>query len=341
MRTNLVLPLAGVLLLVAVSGCINTSVFQGNRPEAAMNNIPEIQEYIEEHPDYDLSVTLRSEGYIRGRIEYMSDKCGPYFKVTDYWEVQLMDPKSRTNVTVWLEKDSNQLGCLYGEGVDSPPAYIPGPEKTELLITGFSNLLVDDESTEFSNGRLYLTIGNPNAERITVKRVTVSYMDDVIKDITNSGMLSIGDSVSYDLNFSKTIGEGDSFWMDVEVLYDINDGNINNQKSKGAIISGLDTNRVIQCGGASFSVERYNFFVGTRMFNVNFRNTGSLDLQIKSYLRQGGELMEFGEPFTLWYGESKTVEYQGLTRLAESVIFISDACLGAQEVVFVEDIPGV
>ena len=318
------------------------AALSGNRPEDTVKSIPEVQEYISNHSDFDLSVTQRSEGYIRGRIGEMSDRCGQFFKITDYWQVVLLDPTSKTNLTVWLEKETNQLACLYGEGVDSPPIYIPGPEKTELIMTGFSNIDVNDMTTEFYDNMLHLTIGNPNTDRITIKRVIVSYLDDVIKDTTNSGMLSQGESVSYEFDFSKTIHDGSSFWIDVEVLYDINDRSVTNQKSRGSIISGLDTSRIIHCGGASFEVDRYNFFVGTRVFSVNFRNTGNIDLQVKTYFRQHESILqEAGEPFTLWYGGSKTVEYDGLTKLVESVIFVSDACPGAQEVVFTEDIPGV
>ena len=49
----------------------------------------------------------------------------------------------------------------------------------------------EDYMSEFYDNKLHLTISNPNIDRITVKRVTVSYLDDVIKDITDSGLLSL------------------------------------------------------------------------------------------------------------------------------------------------------
>ena len=45
--------------------------------------------------------------------------------------------------------------------------------------------------------------------------------------------------------------------------------------------------------------------------------------------------------FELKYRDSKALELVGLNRLMESVIIVSEACPGAQAVIFGEDIPGV
>jgi hypothetical protein len=341
MSAKFAVPLAALLMLVFVSGCINTAVLSGNRPEDVVKTIPEIQEFIAVHPDFDLAVNQRSEGYIRGKISEMSERCGPFFKLVDYWQVLLDDPIENVNITVWIEKSTNQLACLYGEGVGSPPAIMPGPEKIELTITGFSNLDVNPATTEFSDGRLYLTIGNPNVDRMTIKKVSVSYLDDELDNVTNSGLLSQGESFRYVFDLSGTVDDDKPFWISVDVLYDRNDMQLSNQRNRGFVIGGMDTGRILQCSGADFEIERYNFLVGTRIFSVNMRNTGDIDLDLRAFFRKDGVLEEVGETFTMGYGESKFLEYEGLTRLTESVLFISDACPGAYEVISVRDISGV
>jgi hypothetical protein len=342
MRSKFILPLACLLFVVLVSGCLNTAVLTGNRPEDVVKSIAEVQEFLKEHPDADLYINYRSEGYIRGTIDEISERCGPYFKITDYWFVVFEDPITQNNITVWLEKDTNQLACLYGAGVDSPPVFIPGPEKAELTVTGFSGLDVSSATTEFFDKKLYLSIGNPTYERKLIKRVTASYLDDVIENITESGLISHGKYFTYVFNFSRAIEDENLFWIDVTVLYNNLDAGLTNQRSRGSIISGLDTNRIIQCGQASFEVKSYNFYVGTRILRVSLENTGSIDLTIKTYLRNETGLLEpIGEPLELGYRELKRTEVEGLTRLMESVVFVSESCPGATEVIFVEDIPGV
>jgi hypothetical protein len=329
------------MLVITISGCINTAVLTGNRPEDVVKSIAEVQEFLGDYPGSELFINYRSEGYIRGMISDISDRCGPYFKIADYWLVVFKDPASRSNITVWLEKDTNQLACLYGAGVDSPPVYIPGPEKAQLTITGFSGLDINPTTTEFYNKDLYFTVTNPNFERIILKKVTASYLDDVIENFTNTGFMSMGDSITYEFNFSNTIEDDELFWIDVDILYDSPDKSLSNQRSRGSVISGLDTTRIIQCSSASFVIERYNFYVGTRVFSVLIRNTGTIDLRIKTFFRQDDVLQEIGEPFTLWYKGTETIELAGLTRLAESVVFVSEACPGANQVIFVKDIAGV
>jgi hypothetical protein len=341
MRVKPLLPVIAILALVLVSGCINTAVLGGNRPEDVAKSMAQVQEFLRDYPDSELFINYRSEGYVRGTINEISDRCGPYFKIVDHWQIVFRDPATRKNLTLWLEKDTNQLSCLYGEGVGLPQAYIPGPPRSELVITGFSGLDINARSTEFYNGKLYLTIGNPGLERMILKRVTASYLDDVIPNITNSGLLSQGESFTYVFNLSRTISEGDAFWIDVDVLYDLPDSSTTNQRSTGSVIGGLDTGRILQCSTASFEVERYNFYIGTRVFSVTLVNTGNIDLQIKTLFREDDEFQEVGEPFTLQYGERKTLELEGLTILMESVVFLSEACPGAQQAIFIEDIAGV
>ena len=327
-----------ILLVLVTSGCVNTSIFTGNRPEETVKNFAEVKDFLTVHPDADLKISFRSEG----AISDISMMCGPYFKIIDHWEVVFSDSGSNSSLTVWLEKESKQLACLYGEGVDSPKPYIPGPVKADLFITGFSNLEVSGSSTEFYDQKLHLYLGNPEPDRIIIKKVTASYLDDVIENVTNSGIINHGKSFGYSFDFSNTIQEDDLFWIDVEVLYDIPDLQETNQKSRGTIISGVDANRVIQCSSASFEVSSYNFYVGTRILNIEFRNTGNVDLRINSLFRnEYGGLEDATDPFTLEYNSYKSIQMTGVNKIKEAIIFVSEACPGAQQVIFIEDIAGV
>ena len=332
------IPLA--LLVIMTSGCINTAV-SGNRPEDVAKTITEVQDYLATYPDSDMHVTYNSEGYIKSAIAELTDRCGPYFKITEYWKIVLDDPFSTSSITVWIEKDTNQLACLYGEGVDSPPPIMPDVEEEKLLITGFSRIEISEGLTSYNDNILTITIRNPSPERITVKRVTASYLDDIITNITDSGMLSHGDYFTYEFDLSRTIENG-AFWIDVDVLYDDHDTAQVNQRSRGSIISGIDVNRILQCSKASFDVKRYNFYIGTRIFDVSLENTGDIDLTLKTYLRdENGELSEPVDPLQLTTGDTESFDIMGLTRIKESVLFVSEACPGASEVIFIKDIPGV
>lgn len=334
-------PAFAVLMMVLVtSGCVNTAVLGGNRPEDLAKSLPEVQNFLSSHPDSELTVSYISDGHIRSNISKMTYRCGPYFKITNYWKIEFNDPFSPATLTVWLEKDTSQLACLYGEGVDSPPPVIPEPPEQEIMVTGFSRIEVSDKLTDFVDGKLYLRLGNPNPSRITIKRVTANYLDDAIQNTTNSGILSQGDSFTYVLDFSRTADE--TFWIEADILYDMHDAGHINQRSRGSLISGMDISNIIQCSKASFEVNKYNFYVGTRIFSVGLENTGDIDLTIKTYYRNtDDELEEPAEPFDLAYGESGTMELKGLTRLIQSVILISDACPGAYQVIPVNDVAGL
>lgn len=334
------LPILIVFLVVISSGCINTSVLSGNRPEDIVKSVPQVQEFFEKYPETDISATYRPEDYIRAKIEEISDRCGPYFKIADYWEIAFFDYDTKESLTVWIEKSTNQLGCLYGDGVDSPPPYIPGPGKTEIMIAGFSGIGVSESNSEFSSGKLFLTISNPMQEEIVVKRVSATYLDISVNNLTNTGLLKQGEQFTYSFDLSEYLDDSDPFWIDVEILYDRSlDTNI---KSKGSVISGVDTSRIIQCSKASFDVTRQNFYIGTRILDIRLINTGEIDLLVKTYFRnETDDLEKVNDPFTLEYQDSENIEIRGLNKLIDSVIFVSESCPNANVVLRVEDIPGV
>ena len=242
-------------------------------------------------------------------------------------------------------------GCIS----DVPTGDIVGVEqKTELTITGFSNLDINTQTTEFYGKRLYLNIGNPDTDGIEIKKVTASYLDDIIVSTTESGPLSRGDSFTYVFDFSRTaegilpdlplynqVGKESVFWIDIEVLYDVPDKGLTKQGSRGLVIGGMDTGQILECSAASFEIERQKFYFGTRVFSVTLKNTGNIDLEIRTLFRKDGIFQEVVESFTLPYGDRKTLDMEGLTKLVESVVFVSEACPGASQAIFVEEIAGV
>jgi len=254
-------------------------------------------------------------------------------------------------------------GCV---GSNIPTGDVAGIEqRTDLTITGFSNLDINTRTTEFYGNRLYLDIGNPNPDEIDIERVTASYLDDVLVNTTESGPLPLGDSLTYVFDFSRTAewilpdlpkvpagasgtglgynqaGKESAFWIDVEVLYDVPGKGLTRQGSRGFVIGGMDTGQILECSAASFEVERKKFYFGTRVFSVTLRNTGNIDLEIRTLFREDGVFQEVVEPFILSYGARKTLEMEGLTELVESVVFTSEACPGASQAISVEDIAGV
>ncbi len=229
-------------------------------------------------------------------------------------------------------------GCASsGPPSDSGPEY---PGSSELFFSGFSGL--DMGGSTFSRGVLYLRIMNPSDSAIEVVDVDAYYLDDAYDNNTKSGLLSRGEAAIYEFDFSGTVSRSEPFWLEAVVTYDVPDEGLRRQISRGFIISGLDEGEILSCMPASFRVISHRLYFGTRVFSVNLMNTGNVDLTIDAlYRHEDGFVSALGEPLELGTGKSLSVEYQDFRGGTESVMFVSDECPGAYQVITSEEIAGL
>jgi hypothetical protein len=236
---------------------------------------------------------------------------------------------------------TSQKPGLSDTGPEQATPVEEGPVKTELIFNGFTEIEIKDIDTDFTDNKLYIALMNPNPENIIIKKVTATCLDITIDNITNSDLISLGRSFTYEFDFEEKI-QDDMFWIDIDILYDIPDLSIVNQKASGSVIHGITENQTIRCLDSSFEVKSYNFYTGSRIFMVKLINTGNNNLTINSFYRDDADdLIEAIEPFELAQGELKTIETTGLIRTMSSVIFVSEECPGTNQVIFSKDIPGL
>lgn len=104
-----ILLIFALIALVLVVGCINNK----QRAVDIAKNLPEVEEFLEGHPNADIKVVLWIESWVERHINKLREKCGEQMEVQDYWYVVIEEGNFK--VEVWLDKDSQELLCLVRE----------------------------------------------------------------------------------------------------------------------------------------------------------------------------------------------------------------------------------
>ena len=69
---------------------------------------PQVQNFLETHPDADIKVVLWSEDFVETKIDLIREYCGEQMKIQDYYRVDLKT--NSINLTLWLDtKDQTVL----------------------------------------------------------------------------------------------------------------------------------------------------------------------------------------------------------------------------------------
>lgn len=159
-----------------VSGCVDPS---GESITELVTALPAVQAYLDAHPDADVTVTAWSESMVTDEIDTISEKCDVSMPIQAYYRVKFVE--NNMDVTMWLDKSTNELLCMYKEG--SGTNYIPIEEDPQ-------------ENTESNDvfDRLETTVNMLAADYDTANEKLTIYLENVgttTVALYNAGELSL------------------------------------------------------------------------------------------------------------------------------------------------------
>jgi len=99
-----------LMFIVSVSGCTN----QGTDVTSIMNSIPEVQQFIKDHPNAQIKVVYLSASDVTTQIESIKEKCGSQMVIKDYWYATLQEDS--ISIYAWVDVKTTQILCLYKDG---------------------------------------------------------------------------------------------------------------------------------------------------------------------------------------------------------------------------------
>lgn len=107
---SLLIPLVGIVL---VSGCI------GQAPEDIAKANPTVQQFLDEHPNAEITATYFPESQVQEIIDTIRTECNnPQMQSKNYYKVHVTDPSSGFSVIGWIDWDNKITLCIITKGGD-------------------------------------------------------------------------------------------------------------------------------------------------------------------------------------------------------------------------------
>jgi len=99
-----------LVFVVASSGCVNS----GDLTQF-VKQLPEIQEFLKDHPNAEISITLFSSDYIKNNTEKVPENCLPFIdKEKDYYNVHIKE--NDNEIAVFVSYDDKKVVCVQRNG---------------------------------------------------------------------------------------------------------------------------------------------------------------------------------------------------------------------------------
>lgn len=102
---KLIVPLILVVSLV-ISGCVNDF-----SPESLVKNSPQVQDFLQEHPNAVIKVIYLSEDQVRKNIETIREQCGEEMEIKEYYKVTMTEGDSI--IIAYVDPDNQQIAGMY------------------------------------------------------------------------------------------------------------------------------------------------------------------------------------------------------------------------------------
>ncbi len=114
-RGTILLPLVLTAMIVASSGCISD-------PTAFARAIPMVNDFLEEHPNAELSIVHYSTSEAEGILDQVKEDCGKLsVEAKEYYFVNLTDPSTGLVVRAWIDWEGKIVECVFKEGIIVDP----------------------------------------------------------------------------------------------------------------------------------------------------------------------------------------------------------------------------
>ena len=109
MKSQILLGL-GILTIVLASGCTGGNIQQ------LVKQSPDVQEFLKEHPNAEITAVLWTKDYIEANKDKIDETClSAIERNKDYYKVNIKENESE--ITVWIRDEGQKIVCIYKKGV--------------------------------------------------------------------------------------------------------------------------------------------------------------------------------------------------------------------------------
>ena len=107
MSKRLIIPLLLISIVLVISGCIGTGDLK-----QFVKQLPEVQKFLSEHPNAEITAVLWSKDYIENNMEKIQEECLPAIeKNKNYYKVDIKE--NENEMTIWMSDDEKKVVCVY------------------------------------------------------------------------------------------------------------------------------------------------------------------------------------------------------------------------------------
>ncbi len=170
------LSLIGILL---VAGCA------GLGPEALAKALPDVQKFLSDHPNADITVALLGPDNMKDIAPLLKDSCPQVSAENSYYKVLVKDSDTNSVITIWIDAKSSQTICATRTG---GTAFVPSKVKaveevstTSTAAVGQAPLPPGGGSAKVPMADILITYSNLDLNNDGVKENVVK-MEDVNKN---------------------------------------------------------------------------------------------------------------------------------------------------------------
>ena len=117
------LSILGILL---VAGCA------GAGPEALAKALPDVQKFLSDHPNADITVALLGPDNMKDIAPLLKDSCPAISADNSYYKVLVKDSDTNSVITIWIDSKSSQTVCATRTGAT---AFVPSKVKVVSAVT--------------------------------------------------------------------------------------------------------------------------------------------------------------------------------------------------------------
>lgn len=100
-----------LVLVLFTGGCLGQGTVDAT---SVVKSLPQVQEFLKEHPNAEMSAVRWSDSYIHSNIDKINEKCRPVLKNKAYYKVDVEE--KGVKMTAWVSSDDYTVVCIYKKG---------------------------------------------------------------------------------------------------------------------------------------------------------------------------------------------------------------------------------
>ena len=146
-----------LIIIVWISGCIQTDLTDFIR------DIPEVSNFLEEHPEAEISMVLLSNEYVENNMDEVPEKCLPTIEEgKNYYNAEIIE--NTEEISVWISENEKKVVCVYRKGT-------PETQKPNLQISSpiFEEIHLSEYGIESMGWVLSFNIANEDDKNYMIK----------------------------------------------------------------------------------------------------------------------------------------------------------------------------